>query len=76
MCCKDWPRTPYTAAMQVHDLIRQLGLDLTEDEFSRLIGVCASGGDVDHATNVLRAMSQELTELQEGTLAAVSSYFR
>lgn len=62
--------------MQVDELIAAQQLDLTEDEYALLIGVCAHGATWERAEGVLRRMARELTTLQEGTLAAVERYFR
>ncbi len=62
--------------MQVDELIAAQQLDLTEDEYALLIGVCAHGASWERAEGVLRRMARELTTLQEGTLAAVERYFR
>lgn len=62
--------------MQVYSLITEHDLDLTEEEYALLVGVCAHGAPWAQARAVLGSMSQELTALQEGTLAAVERYFR
>ncbi|BDA43062.1 probable mitochondrial ribonuclease P catalytic subunit at C-terminar half [Coccomyxa sp. Obi] len=64
------------AAFEVDELIAAQQLDLTEDEYALLIGVCAHGATWERAEGVLRRMARELTTLQEGTLAAVETYFR
>ena len=52
-------------------------LDLTEDEYALLIGVCAvEGAHWEAAVQVLARMSRELTILQPATLAAVEAFFR
>lgn len=60
----------------MHQLILEQDVDLTEDEYALLIGVCAHGAPWAQAQSVLGSMSQELTGLQEGTMAAVERYFR
>ncbi len=61
---------------QVDELIAEQELDLTEDEYALLIGVCAHGAACDRAEGLLTRIARELTALQEGTLAAVERYFR
>ena len=51
-------------------------VDLTEEEFALLVGVCAHGAPWAQARALLGSMSLELTSLQEGTLAAVERFFR
>lgn len=51
-------------------------VDLTEEEFALLVDVCAHGAPWAQAQAVLGSMSQELTSLQAGTLAAVDRFFR
>ena len=63
--------------MQVDALIAEQDLDLTEEEYAQLIGVCAhEGATWRHAAVVLARMSRELTQLQPATLAAVERFFR
>lgn len=62
---------------QVDALIAEQGLDLTEEEYTLLIGVCAAEGATwETAAGVLARMSRELTQLQPATLAAVERFFR
>jgi hypothetical protein len=62
---------------QVDALIAEQGLDITEDEYALLIGVCAAEGATwGAAARVLARMSRELTQLQPATLAAVERFFR
>lgn len=63
-------------SLQVYSLIKEHDLDLTEEEYALLVGVCAHGVPWGQARAVLDSMSQELTALQEGTLAAMERYFR
>ena len=56
--------------MSAHDV------DLTEEEFALLIGVCTHGAPWAQTRVLLGSMSQELTSLQEGTLAALERLFR
>lgn len=63
-------------AVQVDELIAEQQLDLTEDEYALLMGVCAHGASWERAQGVLKRMARELTTLREGTLAAVEQYFR
>ena len=60
----------------MQSLISEHDLDLTEDEYALLISVCAHGATWAQARAVLGSMSRELTDLHEGTLAAVQRYFR
>ncbi len=60
----------------MQSLILEHDLDLTEEEYALLIGVCAHGAPWAQARAVLGSMSRELTGLQESTLAAVQRYFR
>jgi len=62
--------------VQVDELIAKQQLDLTEDEYALLIGVCAHGASWDRAQEVLNRIARELTTLQNETLAAVEQYFR
>ena len=62
--------------MQVHDLISQHDVDLTEEDYALLMGVCVHGAPWAQARALLGSMSQELTSLQESTLAAVERFFR
>ncbi|EIE26949.1 hypothetical protein COCSUDRAFT_59444 [Coccomyxa subellipsoidea C-169] len=64
------------AAFKVDELIAEQELDLTEDEYALLIGVCAYGAVWARAEGVLTRIARELTALQEGTLAAVERFFR
>lgn len=61
---------------QVDELIAAQQLDLTENEYALLIGVCAHGAAWERAEAVLTRIARELTTLQEGTLAAVERFFR
>lgn len=61
---------------QVDELIAAQQLDLTEDEYALLIGVCAHGAAWERAEAVLTRIARELTTLQEGTLAAAERFFR
>ena len=62
--------------LQVQGLISEHDVDLTEEEFALLVGVCAHGAPWAQARALLGSMSQELTSLQESTLAVVERFFR
>lgn len=62
--------------LQVQGLMSEHDVDLTEEEFALLIGVCTHGAPWAQTRALLSSMSQELTSLQEGTLAAVERLFR
>ena len=58
-------------------LIAEQKLDLTEDEYALLLGVCAAeGARWEAAAQLLARMSRELTALQPATLAAAEALFR
>ena len=58
-------------------MIAAQGLDLTEDEYALLVGVCsAEGARWEAAAQLLARMSRELTVLQPSTLAAIEALFR
>ena len=63
--------------MQVDELVRARGLDLTETEYAALLFGCARGDQAwaDVETVLLR-MGQELTVLAQPTLAVAEALFR